>query len=170
MLTLILLRHAKAVKSAGDDASRDLTDAGAADASRAGIALRERSLLPHVALVSPSARTRQTFEAVAAASERPIEGRFPDTLYNATSQTIRDLVGALEEDTKNAMVVGHNPGIAEGVAALARDGELRAIDRLRGGFRPCSLAVLTFDVDDWRAAIGAGGHLALLLTPDDFAA
>ena len=175
MLTLILMRHAKAVKSAGDDAFRDLTDAGAADASRAGIALRERSLLPEVALVSPSARTRQTFEAVKAASDRSIEGRFPDALYNATSQTIRDLVGAIDGGAtdggaKTVMVVGHNPGIAEGVAALARDGALQAIDRLRAGFRPCSLAILTFDAEDWQAAIRAGGHLALLLTPDDFAA
>ncbi len=170
MLTLILLRHAKAVKSAGDDFSRVLTDAGEADASRAGTALRDRSLLPDVALVSPSARTRQTFEAVHAASERSIEGRYPEALYDATAQTIRDLVGAIDGGTKSVMVVGHNPGIAEAVAALARDGELQAIDRLRAGFRPCSLAVLTFDVADWAAAIRTGGHLALLLTPDDFAA
>ena len=170
MLTLILMRHAKAVKSAGDDASRDLTAAGTADASRAGLALRERSLMPDVALVSPSARTRQTFEAVKAALDRPPEGRFTDALYNATSQTIRDFVGAIDGGAATVLVVGHNPGIAEGVAALARDGALQAIDRLRAGFRPCSLAVLTFDADDWRAAIGAGGHLALLLTPDDFAA
>ena len=171
MYTLILMRHAKAVKSAGDDFSRDLTVDGGEEASRAGIALRDRGLVPGLALVSPSARTRQTFEAVRAASERDIDDvRFPDALYDATSQIIRDLVGAIDPATKSAMVVGHNPGIAEGVAALARDGDLPAIDRLRSGFRPCSLAILTFDAPGWREAASTGGHLALLLTPDDLSA
>ena len=170
MLMLILLRHAKAGKSAGDDFARNLTDGGRGDAARAAAALRERDLLPDLALVSPSARTRQTFEAVRAAADRPIEARFPDALYDATSQAMRDLVGAIDPATRSVMVVGHNPGIAEGAATLARDGDLGAIDRLRAGFRPCSLAVLTFDAADWREATRAGGHLALLLTPDDLAA
>ncbi len=170
MFTLILLRHAKAVKPAGDDFSRDLTDAGGSDARRAGAALLDRALLPDLAMVSPSARTRQTFEAVQAASDRPIDVRFPDALYNATGEAIRDLLGTVDAGTKGVMVVGHNPGVAESVAALARDGEIEAIDRLRSGFRPCSLAVLTFDAVDWREATRDGGHLALLLTPDDFAA
>lgn len=169
MHTLILLRHAKAVKSTGDDFSRDLTEGGGDDASRAGIALRDRGLVPDLALVSPSARTRRTFEAVRSALNGGIDVRFPDALYNATNQTIRDLVGAVDPTVRNVMVVGHNPGIAEGVAALARDGDLPAIDRLRSGFRPCSLAVLTFDASDWREAVRTGGHLALLLTPDDLA-
>ena len=170
MFTLILLRHAKAVKSTGDDFARILTDAGGADAVRAGAVLRGRGLCPEVAMVSPAARTRQTFEAVAATAERPIETGFPDALYEATAQTIRDLVGAIDGNRGSAIVVGHNPGIAEGIAALARDGDLRAIDRLRAGFRPCSLAVLTFEAADWREATRVGGHLDLLLTPDEFTA
>ena len=170
MFTLILLRHAKAVQSTGDDFARALTDAGGADAARAGATLRRHGLCPAVAMVSPAARTRQTFEAVAAAAERPIEAGFPDVLYEATVQTIRDLVGAIDGGAATALVVGHNPAIAESVVALARDGDLRAVDRLRAGFRPCSLAVLTFEAADWREAAHSGGHLDLLLTPDDFTA
>ena len=170
MITLILLRHAKAAKSTGDDFLRDLTAAGRDDALLAGLALRRRSLLPRHAIVSPAARTRQTFDAVRSASDRPIDVRFPEALYEATSQTIRDLVGATEGGTASVMVVGHNPAIAESVAALAREGALGAVDRLRSGFRPCSLAVLTFDAADWREATRVGGHLDLLLTPDDLAA
>ena len=137
MYTLILLRHAKAVKSTGDDFSRILTNDGGEDALRAGTALRDRGLAPDLALVSPSARTRQTFEAVRSATERDIgEVRYPDALYNGTSQVIRDLVGAVDPAMKCVMVVGHNPGIAEGVATLARDGARAAIDSRPSGLRP----------------------------------
>ena len=170
MLTLILLRHAKAVKSTGDDVSRNLTEDGADDARRAGTALRDRALLPALALVSPASRTRQTFEAVRAVADQPIAVRFVDALYEASGRSIRDLVGTTDPGTRSVMVVGHNPGIAESVAALTREGDVGVIDRLRSGFRPCSLAVLTFEADTWRDAARAGGHLALLLTPDDLAA
>ncbi len=170
MYTLILLRHAKAVRSIGDDFSRDLTDAGDEDATRVGMALRKRALVPDLALVSPAARTRRTFEAVRSASDGKMDVCFVDALYEATSRTIRDLIGAVDPAVGTLMVVGHNPAIAEGVATLARDGDLPAIDRLRSGFKPCSLAVLTFDAPGWREATRAGGHLALLLTPEDLAA
>ena len=170
MYTLILLRHARAVKSTGDDFARNLAEDGGEDALRAGTALRDRELVPDLALVSPAARTRQTFDAVRVASGASMEVRFVDDLYEATGQTIRDLIGAVDPGVRRLMVVGHNPAIAGGVAALARDGDLPAVDRLRSGFKPCSLAVLSFDASGWRDAVRAGGHLALLLTPEDLAA
>ena len=61
----MLLRHAKAVQqSRGDDFARDLQDKGKRDAARLGGYLRSHDLVPDVALVSSSARTRQTFEGL----------------------------------------------------------------------------------------------------------
>ena len=52
MLTLLLVRHAKAVSPSGDDFTRLLTDKGHADAARLGTFLNDKSLFPDRVLVS----------------------------------------------------------------------------------------------------------------------
>ena len=62
MRTLILLRHAKAVRAheADSDEARALTPRGRRDAAAAGAAMAEGALKPALALVSTAQRTRET--------------------------------------------------------------------------------------------------------------
>lgn len=116
MRTLILMRHAKAVKGgeAPSDEARQLAPRGRRDAAAAGEALAAEGLVPDVALISTSARTRETAEI--ALGDLQIERRFEEALYHAAPHGIWDAFASSE--AARVLIVGHNPGMAELAADL----------------------------------------------------
>src|SRR5262245_19513006 len=111
MRTLILLRHAKAVRAheAPDDKSRALTGRGRREAAEAGVAMAAAGLAPILALISTATRTRET--AAFGLHDFRLEQRFEDALYHAAPEGIWDAFAA--SDAESVVVVGHNPGIGE---------------------------------------------------------
>jgi phosphohistidine phosphatase len=110
---LILIRHAK---SAWDDPmqndhARILTARGRRAGDRIGGWLAERGYLPDAALVSDSARTRETWALIAARLPQPPEAVFLEALYHAGPPVMLRVLQAARGNT--VAVVGHNPGIAE---------------------------------------------------------
>jgi len=118
MRTLILLRHAKAVRAheAESDEARGLTGRGRREAALAGAAMAEAGLRPTLALVSTAARTRQTAEHGLASFA--LETRFEDALYHAAMEGVWDAFAA--SDAASVVIVGHNPGLGELVSYLVR--------------------------------------------------
>ena len=169
MLTLLLLRHAKAESPRGDDFARALTGKGERDADEIGTFLAEHRLVPDMALVSAARRTSRTFALVAERLGTDIEVCEELALYNAGDAAIRDRLGQVEATSRVVLVVGHNPGIMEAAVALAREGDWPEIERLRGRFPPCGLAVVSFEAEDWPSACLSGGRLDALVFPDDLA-
>lgn len=168
MLTLFLLRHAKAVAHGrSEDFDRGLADKGVADARRLGAHMARRELLPDLALVSAADRTKQTFELFAESAGADIRSRYETSLYNASDTQLRDVLKIIDNSIQRLMIVGHNPGIMDVAVRLARDGDIEDLARMRSRFPPGTLAVLGFDCDDWRDARASGGRLDLLLMPDD---
>ena len=55
----------------------------------------------------------------------------------------------------------------EAAVTLAQEGDLAEIERLRGRFPPCGLAVISFSAEDWAEALASGGRLDALVFPDD---
>lgn len=113
MQRLILLRHAKAERSAlsGEDFDRPLAERGRADAKLMGKVLADAGLTPDLALVSSAMRTRQTWEEASRAFGREIETRADKRLYLASSTAMRTMVEDLEGQHGTLILVGHNPGI-----------------------------------------------------------
>lgn len=168
MLTLLLLRHAKAEPHGqGDDFARVLTKKGEADALALGAHMAVLKIRPDTAFVSAAARTRQTFDLFAQGIGTTILSHIEDSLYDATDVELRDVLKMVDSAARTLLIVGHNPGIMDVAARLARDGDVTDLARLRGRFPPCSLALVTFDTDDWRDARVSGGRLDLLLMPED---
>jgi len=123
MRTLILLRHAKAVRAheADSDEARGLTGRGRREAALAGAAMEDAGLKPTLALVSTAQRTRETAEH--GLQNFALATEYDDALYHAAPENIWDAFSASEAET--VVVVGHNPGIGELVSALvhqAHDG------------------------------------------------
>lgn len=171
MLTLMLLRHAKAVQHGrGNDIARQLTEIGERDARRLGAHMAGLGLLPDLALVSSSARTRRTFELFAEAAGATIAARVEDSLYNATDRQLRDVLKLIDPRQRAPMIVGHNPGMMDVAGLLARDGDVADLTRLRSRFPPGALALISFATDDWLDARASGGRLDLLLLPEDIPA
>jgi phosphohistidine phosphatase len=165
MLTLLLLRHAKAVPQTRDDFARGLTDKGHADAARMGIFLSDKRLMPDRVLVSPAARTKQTLADLQTTIGQPMATTEDATLYNATRQNLRDKLRSVDAAVTTLMIVGHNPGIVDLALALADSGDLQDFHAMRSSFPPGSLAVIVFDRDDWGDARSGGGRLERFVTP-----
>jgi phosphohistidine phosphatase len=153
MRTLILFRHAKAVRAheAPDDQSRALTARGRRDAARAGAAIEDAGLKPELALISTAQRTRETAEFGLQGFK--LEARWEDALYHASPEGVWDAFAA--SDGESVVIVGHNPGIGELVSILVRqahDGSRLARD-LSGHFPTSAFAA--FEVrGDLMAAAG----------------
>ena len=141
---LVVMRHAKAEGSASSDRARRLTDRGVRDAVAAGRWLAESQLVPERALVSSAARARATFDGVADGLGGTPELQVVDELYGADVVEVVELCRQLPEPVATALVVGHNPTMAELVQALQRDPEHEWSAHLP----TAGIAVLSLD-GDW---------------------
>ena len=116
---LILLRHGKAETDAptGQDFDRALTGRGRRDVALVARELAEAGSAPDLALVSPAVRAKETWEQAAPFFPHARVEWAPG-LYHIDPQGILDL--AFDQAPRVVMVVGHNPGLGELAAFLAR--------------------------------------------------
>jgi phosphohistidine phosphatase len=128
MRTLVLLRHAKAVRphEAPDDRARGLTDRGRREASEAGAAIAALGIAPKTGLVSTAQRTRETWEFASAQMPWGPRTALCDALYGASADAIWTLAAAADAGGEGVVAVGHNPGMAELVAHLVHDSHERS--------------------------------------------
>jgi phosphohistidine phosphatase len=163
MRTLILLRHAKAVRAheADSDEARGLTGRGRREAAFAGAAMEDAGLKPTLALVSTAERTRQTAEH--GLQNFALATEFDNALYHASLESIWDAFNA--SDAESVVIVGHNPGIGELVSTLvhqAHDGS-RLAREFSGHFPTAAFAAFEIKGDLLRAA---GPRLITAWKPD----
>ncbi len=139
MRRLILMRHATAGPSLGEDLARTLTAQGVREAAAAGRALAARGLNPDVVLVSPARRTQETWETMA--------DLFPNArmetqlrLYDASADILMDAAED-EIDVETVMLIAHNPGLHQ----LAYNLSTRAARPAPRDFPPGTAAVFGFE-------------------------
>jgi phosphohistidine phosphatase len=133
MPTLILMRHAKAVREteAPSDRARGLTSRGRREAAESAEAMRGQGLSPSVVRASSAVRTVETAAVVIGAIAPDIEGQFVDALYLAGPDAIwNDAMSAAPADASTVLMVGHNPGMHELVMRLVeRSGDRSVLAR-----------------------------------------
>jgi phosphohistidine phosphatase len=92
MRRLILLRHAKSDRPAGvADRERPLNARGRRTAPAVGAHLAKEGFRPDLAFVSTALRTRETWDAMAAALGNP-ETRWQPEIYEAPARRILDVI------------------------------------------------------------------------------
>lgn len=148
MLRLILLRHAKAVGPSADDHARPLAPSGRDDARAISVYLADEMLIPDLALVSDSVRTRETATLALAALDN-VPQQFEASLYSGDSDTYLEFIRDAPDTIKTLMLVGHNPTCHELALALVGYGDRYAAQRMARDFPPGAFAVLDFDVESW---------------------
>lgn len=115
---LVLLRHAEAKNSSPDgDIGRELTKAGRATVTELGEWLAGQGVRPDVVVVSPSVRTRQTWEALKAGGMRAAAVWADAAIYDADPGDVIESIQAVPDDVRTLLVIGHAPA----VPAVARD-------------------------------------------------
>jgi len=165
MRTVHLLRHAKS--SWGDpglaDRERPLAPRGRRDAARMGEHLAGLAAAPALVLCSSAVRTRQTLKLIGpslgGAAVEVVDG-----LYSAGPDDVLGLLRDLPDQTRSALVIGHNPTLHELALELAGGGAER--ERLAAKFPTCALATLEFE-GDWPELAPGGCELTAFVIPRD---
>ena len=116
---LILLRHAKSAWPDVPDQDRPLAKRGQRDAPVIGRWLRDHGYQPDTVICSAARRTRQTWELVARELGGSPSVTFEPRAYAANAMTLLYLVRELPAASKAAMLIGHNPGVADLATSLA---------------------------------------------------
>jgi phosphohistidine phosphatase len=171
MKRLFLLRHAKAQPADGgtEDFDRTLLLSGMQDGAAMARHLRKAGHHLDLILCSASARTTQTAELVLHELESEIDYR--DNLYLADAAKIIAAIRAAPASVSALMVVGHNPGMEDCAATLAREPvrrkERARHEALEEKFPTCALAILDFDIGRWRDVAPASGKLVDFVRPKD---
>ena len=113
MARITLIRHGKTEIHTIDreDFDRSLTLRGQQNSSTVGLFLRQHKMLPQVVLVSPAARTRETYEHMKVYFPDEIIVKFCDQLYEASANTLFQTIVENCSDVSNVAIIGHNPSL-----------------------------------------------------------
>jgi phosphohistidine phosphatase len=134
---LVLLRHAKSAWPDGvPDSQRPLNGRGRRDAFAVGRWLREYVDGLGAVVCSPAQRTRETWAIASAELDGPPSARLDDRVYGGPPDDLLAVVRDLPDDAGTALLIGHNPGVADLVDLLS--GQYREM-------RTASIAVLAWD-------------------------
>jgi len=159
----MLLRHAKSDWPDVPDRDRPLAKRGRRDAPVIGRWLRDHGYLPEAVVCSAARRTRQTWELVAPELGGSPSVTFEPRAYAASALTLLYLVRELSAAYRAALLIGHNPGMAELADSLAElsDGNGAALR-----FPTAAVAVLDFP-GDWADLAPGRARLLDYTTPAD---
>ena len=172
-MQLDILRHAKSswADPGQDDHDRPLNRRGERAAGAIGRHLAIRGDLPDRVLCSSARRARETWERVARRlpASHELDLVVVKGLYLAGPADLIEELRALPEAVERALLVGHNPGVAQLAQALSGEGSnpdpLRA---LRAKYPTAALATLEF-TGPWCELGARCGRLVRFLTPKDLA-
>lgn len=167
MRRLLLFRHAKAERSEPgmEDRSRKLIERGRKDAARIGSYMASHALIPDRVMISPSARTLETWKFAAAAFRSGPAGTSVEQLYDATPHSILGVIKEAPASAHTLLIVGHNPGLHELALMLVASGDIETREQLREKLPTSGLVIIDFAFDEWAKLHPQSGRLERFITP-----
>ena len=117
--TLVVVRHAKSDwGQAMPDEKRPLNDRGRREAPLIGRWLAEHVDALDLVVCSPATRARQTWRLAAGTLPPSVKAHYDERVYAAGPRELMAVVEELDDGVGTAVLVGHNPGLAELVELL----------------------------------------------------
>lgn len=111
MKKLVLIRHAEAEPETNSDFDRKLTDAGKQDAAKMAAILFNNTAAPEIIISSTAARALETAHIFAATFGLD-EVKMELKIYEATAETLLQIINLLDDNYDVVHLVGHNPGVS----------------------------------------------------------
>ncbi|MDF7801089.1 histidine phosphatase family protein [Pontiellaceae bacterium B1224] len=145
--TLYLVRHAKSswVNPSYSDFDRPLNDRGQRDAPETGRRFKAKGVMPDVVLCSPARRAVETLNLLNAELGIPENSIYMQKrIYEASTETLLELIQLLDDSHGSVMLVGHNPSmtwLAEGL-----------VDAQFQNLPTCSVVTISLDSNHWNEA------------------
>ena len=145
---LVLMRHAKSDWANHNlaDHDRPLNERGRLSATQMAKHFANTDLAPSVIIASTAARVRETLTRMLAEWPYEPEVSFEQSLYLASVETLNARVCGLHHAWQSAMIVGHNPGLADFVSRLAN----RPLE-----MPTAAVAVFSTNLETWTDAVAA---------------
>jgi phosphohistidine phosphatase len=161
---LHLLRHAKSSRDDPGlpDRDRPLAPRGRRATLRVARWARKHDVRPQLIVTSSAVRARETVSGVLPGLGEP-EVWIEVALYAASAESLLERVRTLPDEAEEAMLVGHNPGVAKLLLLLAEPGTLRA--RAEAKVPTGALATLEADVESWADLEPGGARLVSFVVP-----
>ncbi len=168
MARLLILRHGKTelVSDTGRDFDRKLVERGKRNCTDMARYIKGHLTIPDIVLVSAAARTIESAEWVMKEWTKQPEYIVDERIYNASSETLFDLIHEHAGAASTAMIIGHNPGmILLCHDLMAEDGNQAGQDI--NDFPTATLADMVFDLDQFKDLERESGKLLSLIRPRD---
>jgi len=122
-------------------------------------------LIPDIAIVSTSRRTRETWALAVEAGRIPTGMADEPRVYESAAGDLLEVIRERDAGHASVVLVGHNPGMERLAAWVIGGGDPAALVRLQREFVVGGLAVIDFTVDAWRDLDVQGGRLERFETP-----
>jgi phosphohistidine phosphatase len=167
MRRLLLLRHAKteSAELGIDDLGRVLVERGRNEAARIGAYMASHALIPDRVILSPAARSQETWKHMAGAMKTAPGAKTLEDIYDATAHDLFAAIAATPADVQALLIVGHNPGLHEVALMLIASGGVDARELLRESLPTSGLIVIDFAFDTWSKVHPQSGRLERFVTP-----
>lgn len=125
MRTLYLLRHAKSSWKDESlvDFERPLAGRGRRACETIAGLIRSEQIEFDLLLSSTAVRARETIERIRQLAKLRNELRFDERIYEASTDRLLEVISQIENDRKNVLLIGHNPGFEELLQLLTGDTE-----------------------------------------------
>ena len=166
MARLIVFRHGKTeiVSKTGKDFDRELIPKGERNAAQMGGMIKTHASIPDIAIVSPARRARQTAELALAAMAFQSDPIIDDRIYNATGDTLCEVLHDHASAHETVLIIGHNPGLIMLMdIMIAPEQDLKIAD-----FPTAAVGDLVFEAKTFSTVAPNSGKLISLMRPRDF--
>jgi phosphohistidine phosphatase len=166
MKTLYLLRHAKSSwkDETLADHERPLAGRGRKAAKRMAEYMRAEGIVPALVLCSSARRACETLERLLPGPNGDMEVEIEDDLYAAGAEELLARLRRVPADVPSVLLIGHNPGLEQLAASLARAGE--RLPDLEAKYPTGALAVLAFE-GSWDGLRPGVAELTAFVQPRD---
>ena len=143
MARITLIRHGKAETpmTGKQDIDRSLITRGQQNAAAVGEFIAAHKMLPQLALVSPAARTRETYEHIKPHWPDYVSAKYVEALYEASASTLLTAIIDHAGDLSEIAVIGHNPSLVVLLNHMVGDGHA---EQNLGYFPTCCIADIGF--------------------------
>lgn len=170
MKTLYLLRHAKSDWNAParGDFERPLAPRGEKAAPRMGREMNRRAFKPEMVLCSTARRAQETYGLVTDFLPKKHGIQLHDELYMAAPAKMQKILAQQDNALSSVMMIGHNPGMEAFALELSGpESDQKLLAAMEEKYPTAALAVLTFQIDNWRDVKRGKGQLTQFLKPRD---
>lgn len=160
MKILYILRHAK---SSWDnpllaDFERPLNARGLDSAPLMGEIINKNNFQPDWILSSPAKRAKQTAILVKNSGKIETEIQYDERIYEASPQTLLQIISEVKTDADSIMLVGHNPGLEGLIRVLTTEDQVMPT---------ASLAVIDLEIENWSDISAGCGTLRVFIRPNE---